>query len=96
MQTLRLSAIAAIVAIATLPGCCHLWQKRDPAQRQAFQTNHPCPANGNQRGACPGYQVDHIIALCLGGADTPTNMQWMTIAKHQEKTADDVRRCRSH
>ncbi len=27
----------------------------------------------------PGYEVDHIVHLARGGADTPANMQWLTI-----------------
>ena len=27
----------------------------------------------------PGYEVDHIVPLARGGADTPANMQWLTI-----------------
>ena len=33
----------------------------------------------------PGYVVDHIIALACGGADTPANMQWQTIAEGRAK-----------
>ena len=25
----------------------------------------------------PGYVIDHIIPLCAGGLDAPSNMQWM-------------------
>ncbi len=34
-----------------------------------------------------GYEVDHIIPLEDGGADTVNNMQLLTIAQHQAKTA---------
>ena len=27
----------------------------------------------------PGYEVDHIVPLARGGADKPSNMQWLTI-----------------
>lgn len=95
MQTLRLSACAAVIVFSALTaGCCHDGEKRDPAQRRIFHSTHPCPHNGNTRGVCPGYQVDHIIAICLGGRDAPSNMQWLTIAQHQAKTAEDIRRCR--
>ena len=33
----------------------------------------------------PGYVIDHIVPLALGGADTPTNMQWQTIQAAKEK-----------
>lgn len=35
----------------------------------------------------PGYEVDHIIPLCEGGTDDPSNMQLLTIKAHAEKTA---------
>ena len=34
----------------------------------------------------PGYEVDHIVPLAQGGADKPSNMQWLTIQAHKEKT----------
>ena len=33
----------------------------------------------------PGYVVDHIIPLECGGADSPSNMQWQTIAEANAK-----------
>ena len=59
--------------------------KRNPAARKAFMAAHPCPANGKSASACPGYVVDHIIALKRGGADAPENMQWQTIAEAKAK-----------
>lgn len=68
--------------------------ERSRAVRAEFQRFNPCPANGLQRGACPGYQVDHIQPLCAGGADTRANMQWLTIRQHKDKTRLDVWLCR--
>ncbi len=61
--------------------------KRSKAARDAFMLSHPCPANGHRHGACPGYVVDHIVALKRGGPDTPSNMQWQTVeaAKAKDK-----------
>src|SRR4051812_43063916 len=53
--------------------------RRDPHQRAMFMKQHPCPANGNTRGRCPGYVVDHVKPLCAGGPDHPSNMQWQTV-----------------
>lgn len=57
---------------------------RSASVRADFQRHHPCPANGNRRGPCPGYVVDHILPLMCGGRDSPGNMQW--------QTADEARR----
>ncbi len=59
--------------------------RRDPAERRAFQRQHPCPANGHRSGSCPGYVVDHVKALKHGGADRPWNMQWQTVAEAKAK-----------
>jgi len=53
--------------------------KRHEAARAAFERSYPCPTTGNTVGACPGYIVDHIVALKRGDVDAPANMQWQTI-----------------
>ena len=58
---------------------------RSAAARRKFQRLHPCPATGQPTGACTGYVVDHIIPLKRGGPDTPSNMQWQTIAEAKAK-----------
>jgi hypothetical protein len=65
----------------------HGKSKRDPEQRRAFMHTHPCPSTGKTYGACPGYQVDHRTALACGGADDPSNMQWLSVAEHKAKHA---------
>jgi len=53
--------------------------KRSSSAKAAFmkQTGYP---NGR-----PGYVVDHIVPLKRGGADSPANMQWQTIADAKAK-----------
>lgn len=68
---------------------------RSMAERAAFVRANPCPATGLRRGACPGWEVDHIAALCAGGADTRQNMQWLTVQAHIEKSIGDRRLCRN-
>ncbi len=59
--------------------------KRDRSARAAFVRANPCPANGRTRGPCPGYVVDHVIALSCGGPDKPENLQWQTVAEAKAK-----------
>ena len=33
----------------------------------------------------PGYVIDHIVPLACGGSDSPSNMQWQTIAAAKAK-----------
>lgn len=67
---------------------------RSPAARAEFMRTYPCPATGKTRGACPGWQVDHITPLKCGGPDDPRNMQWLTVQAHKEKTAREAKSCR--
>ncbi|OYY62905.1 MAG: HNH endonuclease [Burkholderiales bacterium 28-67-8] len=61
---------------------------RSTEQKTAFKKSHPCPATGKSTGACPGYVIDHKVALKRGGADRPNNMQWQT--KQAAKAKDKV------
>jgi hypothetical protein len=61
---------------------------RSSEQKTAFKKSHPCPATGKSTGACPGYVIDHKVALKRGGADRPQNMQWQT--KQAAKAKDKV------
>ena len=69
--------------------------KRDPAQIHLFRVTHPCPATGHLRGACPGWQVDHIKALECCGSDAPDNMQWLSLKAHQSKSRLDNKQCKA-
>jgi hypothetical protein len=59
--------------------------KRSWKERSEFKAIHSCPSTGKNKGACPGYIIDHIEALACGGADKPYNMQWQTIADAKAK-----------
>jgi len=66
---------------------------RSQAAISHFKASHPCPANGNTRGRCPGYIIDHIAALACGGADAPYNMQWQTVAAAKAKDKWERKGC---
>lgn len=59
--------------------------KRSRAAVAAFRKTHPCPATHKTRGACPGYVVDHVLALCRHGKDEPANLQWQSKADAKAK-----------
>jgi hypothetical protein len=85
--------LAAVLAAAAVSAYADA--KRSPAVRAEFQRENPCPSTGATRGACPGYQADHRIAICAGGADRAGNLQWLTIEDHKRKTKRDVMECRA-
>ena len=58
---------------------------RSTQAKDAFKRQHPCPSTGRSSGACPGYVIDHVIALKRGGTDDPVNMQWQTTAAAKAK-----------
>ena len=64
------------------------------AAKGEFVRLNPCPANGKTRRTCPGYVVDHIEPLCAGGADSPANMQWQTVAEAKLKDRRERAQCR--
>ena len=78
-----LLALALSAGVAQAAECHH--PHRSHAARSEFQRLHPCPATGMARGKCPGYVVDHIIALKRCGPDEPDNMQWQTIEDARSK-----------
>ena len=58
---------------------------RSAAARRQFQRERPCPSTGLETGACPGYVVDHIVALKHGGQDESGNMQWQAVEQARAK-----------
>lgn len=79
MQILRLPAQATIIGILLITSsAAEARIHRSSAAKAEFKRLHPCPSTGAQRGACPGWIIDHVTALACGGADSPSNMQWQT------------------
>ena len=82
---MQAAAVAVIIAVVlSLVGEIDA-PARDRAQVRAFLR-----AQGLERTP-EGYEVDHIIPLCAGGADSPENMQLLTFEEHQQKTS--CKRC---
>ena len=80
-----LIALLLVLAASTVFG-------RDRNVPLEFQKLYPCPSTGKTTGACPGWEKDHIVPLCRGGADTVQNLQWLTIEQHKLKTRGDCRK----
>ena len=60
-------------------------QHRSYKAKAEFKRLHYCPSTGLPKGSCPGYIVDHVIAIKRGGADNASNMQWQTVEQAKAK-----------
>lgn len=72
----------------------HVETHRSEAAKAAFARSNPCPTTELPKASCPGYVIDHIIPLCAGGKDSPSNMQWQTIAQGHRKDKREWQLCR--
>lgn len=93
-MTAAMRALCLVLLLGLFGPVVEAKQPRSAAARAEFVRENPCPLTGKRRGACPGWEVDHRIALKCGGADRPQNMQWLTVAQHREKTRREARWCR--
>ena len=89
-----LAVLCLSLALAAPFGAAIAKIQRSSAEVSAFKRHNPCPATELRRGACPGWQVDHVQPLCSGGPDTVANMQWLSVKEHRVKTRGDLRVCR--
>ena len=68
-------------------------RERSEKAKAWFKYMNPCPSNGNNHGACPGYVIDHITALACGGIDAASNMQWQTEEASKAKDKWESKGC---
>jgi len=66
---------------------------RSQKARLDFVKANKCPATGKNKLPCKGYVIDHVKPLCAGGADSPTNMQWQTVADAKKKDIGEKQQC---
>jgi hypothetical protein len=88
---MRRSIIALLAVLATLAATSAI--ARDPKQVRAYRSAHPCPVTQQTTGPCPGWVVDHIIPLCAGGADHPSNLRWLERETARIKDPRDASTC---
>lgn len=69
--------LAAFSAQAGDLRLCDTRQVRGYAAKAEFRKIHECPSTGRHAGACPGWQVDHVIPLASCGCDIVENLQWL-------------------
>lgn len=86
--------IMIMVVIALIANSASAEIKRSPAAVRAFKKLHPCPSTApHKKATCPGWVVDHVIALACGGPDKPSNMQWQTVADAKAKDKWERKEC---
>jgi hypothetical protein len=59
---------------------------RSSKTRTDFVKSIACPGSGLNKLPCVGYIMDHIQPLDCGGADTPENLQWLTVEAWRAKS----------
>jgi hypothetical protein len=88
----RLSAL--LLRLAIFASAATAAEPRSAAVIAPFKRANPCPLTRLVKGACPGWQVDHVLPICAGSADSVANLQWLTVAEHKTKPRSDVSACR--
>ncbi len=67
---------------------------RSQVVRHAFVKEQACPSTGRHRLPCPGWVIDHVIALACGGEDAVSNLQWQTTEDAKAKDKWETKGCR--
>ncbi len=87
------TGVLLIAFLAFIGPAADAGKQRNHAARAEFVRGNPCPSTGKPRGACPGWVVDHVIALACGGEDHPSNMQWQTVDEARRKDKWERKGC---
>ncbi len=95
MRRIQGASLLAVLLVCSV-GMADARIHRSAKAIYAFRAINVCPATEQHRGACPGWQVDHVLPLCMGGPDALPNLQWLSVADHRFKTFVDVRECRKY
>lgn len=74
--------VAALLAVPS-GGCLIKSPPRSRAALREFRKAHPCPITGRTTGACPGWEIDHVVPLCCKGKDAHSNLRWLSHEEHQ-------------
>lgn len=64
--------------------------KRTDRMKRDYKARFPCPTTGKLQKSCPGWEIDHLIPLCCGGADVWTNARWLEADLHRLRHKDGV------
>ena len=86
-------SVGALMLICTAAPADAKYERSQTVKR-IFRSQHPCPATHKNQGACPGFVIDHIKPLCVGGEDNPRNLQWQTIEAAKAKDRLDREQCK--
>lgn len=97
MKTMLLFSTLLLLSLTSLAA------DRSSTARRHFAKEHPCPVTkvakpdhcyGTVGGKRVAYVIDHVVPLCAGGADLPTNMQWSRL--EISKLKDRVEKATCH
>lgn len=85
----------SVLAVMALTQLAEAKTQRSTAARHAFVKANACPATGQHRLPCHGWQIDHVMPLKCNGPDTTGNMQWLSVEDHKAKTKREAKLCRA-
>lgn len=85
--------LVLVLAALLTPTAADSITRRSMAAKLAFARGTVCPSTSLHRISCPGYVIDHITPLCLGGPDKASNMQWQEYKESLIKDARERRMC---